>query len=294
MKCLNCRGFLIAVVAILGMYSTASADLIDLNDGTNTFQWDPNDDTTQMSASFDTNYSFAFTPLLRYRRPNAGGPGSGQMTTRTMADFANQDIVSNSVVNSGASGTQHVDFSFQPGLGTPVDLFDVDLSFALSTTPLGDSTLNYSITVTNTSGTTRSEVELFMYFDWDLVTNQNTVIEHQLDGFTGFLQQADPNQGDPNFLNAFHGTDNLQDWEISPWSGTNSIEDRLLNGDSLSNSGAPFAIGDATGAFGWNIGTMSAGQVFTVNMYVTSVPEPGSATIVVLGLVGVALLRRRS
>lgn len=261
------------VAATIGVPSIGIADLSNITDGTSIFQWDPDNGTTLLNASFDTNYSFAFTPMLRYRRPPSAAPGGGLITTLPFADhIAGVDNVdSNSAVNAGATGSQHVDIGFNE-ITNFTDLFDVDLSFTISSTAAGDSTLNYSITVTNVSGADRPDVELFSYFDWDLINNQNSGEDFQIGSFTGFLQRVSPATGNPVTMNAFHGTDNFENWEIADW---DTIETKLLANGNLSNSGTPYAVADMTGAFGWDLGTMADGESFTVNLFITTfVDEP--------------------
>lgn len=265
--CLFCM-----VAATIGAPSTGHADLLSITDGTNQFQWDPDDGTNLITASFDTDgYSFAFTPMLRYRRPP--GQGGGVITTVPFADnhAGFDDVDSNSVVNNGDTGSQHIDIGYNE-LVNFTDLFDVDLSFTISSTPAGDTTLHYTITLTNVSGADRHDVQLFSYYDWDLINNQNSGEDFQIDEFTGFLQRVSPANGDPVTMNAFHGTDNFQDWEVADW---DTIEAKLLAHGNLSNSGTPYAVADMTGAFGWNLGTMEAGETFTVNLFITTfIVEP--------------------
>lgn len=270
---------LICVFAVtIATSSIGTADLTNITDGTNTFQWDPDDGTTLLAASFDTNYSFAFTPMLRYRRP-PGGFGGGLITTVPFADLTSgaDGVDSNSVINAGDTGSQHIDIQFTQVLPpSTTDLFDVDLSFTISSTPAGDTTLNYTMTVTNVSGVDRPDVELFSYFDWDLINNQNSGEDFTIGSFTGFIQRVNPAAGDPVTMNAFHGTDDFQNWEVADW---DSIETKLLANGNLTNSGTPYAVADMTGAFGWDLGTMAAGESFTVNLFITTFIDTVEAVV---------------
>ena len=278
--------------AIASTQTTVHADLVDVTDGTSTFTWDPDNGTNTLTTSFDPNISFSFTPLLRYRRPAGSPPAGGAITTIDMADKATgSDRLTNSVNNSGSTATAHADVSFSdPFLGIQ-DLFDVDFSFSIGSTPFGDPDLLYSITVTNVSGMSITDVELFQYYDWDLITNQNSGEDSSMGGFTGFMQRVSPADGDPDTMAMFHGTDNLENWEVDDWDNIITKLSAPTHG-SLSNSGTPYAVADMTAAFGWNLGTMNAGDSFTVNLLIRGIPEPGS-TLLLLGLGGIWLARHR-
>ncbi len=288
--------FLIVAVSI-GIPSLTNADLLDITDGNSRFMWDPDDGTSFLGSvngfagGFDpvTNvngYAPAEIPMIRYREPAAN------LITHTMADQG--VIVTNSANSAGSTGTAHVDIGYLSPRGGFTDFFDVDFTFSISSGPRGNPILNYSMTLTNISGEGRPEVELFSYWDWDLDTNQNSVVDFSAGGFTGFLQKSSTlSSGPPDYANAFRGTDNFESWEVDDW---DNIETKLLAGGSLNNSGTPYAVADATAAFGWNLGTMSAGESFTVNMFINTIPEPGMAQFfgcISMLIAGLCIYRKR-
>ncbi len=252
---------LVMIAVTFSTQPTAHADLIDITDGTNSFAWDPDNGTSSFSSSWG-NYSFAFVPMLRFVSPASG------LDTFTMGDYSGpgvyRDIVTNSAVNAGDTGSQNVQFGTQNGLGSPTQHLEVDLNFTVSSNSLG-AIVNYSMTVTNVSGSALSGVELFSYYDWDIGgTNQNAGLDATRDGFTGFDQLG------PVSEVVFHGTDNLQNWEVAPW---DTLRTKLLANGTLANSGTPFAVADMTAAFGWNIGTLDPGESFTVNFLIKPIPQ---------------------
>jgi hypothetical protein len=81
-------------------------------------------------------------------------------------------------------------------------------------------------------------------------------------------------------------------WQVTPWS---TLRGQLLDGGvtDLAGTGLPFGPGDFTGAFQWNL-EIAAGDTVRVreNLYINqTVPEPASVCLLVLG--GLAVLRRR-
>ncbi len=275
---------LLSVIATVGIFSTSHADLVSITDGTSTFEWDPDSGTNTITSVYG-NYSAAFMPMLRYTNSADG------LSTRTMANFqgsgVRKSVVTNSVQNNGSTGSMVVEFGTQNGLSTPTVDLRVLLDFAISSNPSG-SVLNYSMTVDNVSASTQTNVEMFQYYDWDIVDNQNTGQDFIWEGFDGFLQVGSSTAGQPG---VFHGTDNLSNWEVAEW---DSIQVKLLANDPLANSGTPFAVGDMTAAFGWNVGSMAAGSSTGPNSFlIEGIPEPGSAAILMIGFLGTTLIRRR-
>ncbi len=292
-KRITTRIVLIFAITI-GIPSIASADLLSITDGTGNFQWNPDDGTSLVSASFDPNYAPAFSPILRFRRPLISGTGAGQLATVDMGDLSDGvNFVTSSANSAGATGTAHSDVQWLRNLLTVEDLFDVDFAFTVSSNALGDTVLDWSMTVTNTYSGTLNDIQAFHYWDWDLINNQNSGEDFSLGGFQGFLQRVDPLQGNPANQNAFLGTDNFENWEVDDW---DNIETKLFAGGNLSNSGTPYAVADMTAALGWDIGTLASGESFTVNMHINSVPEPNMAQVfscVSVLLIGLCLYRKR-
>ena len=274
---------LLSVVATVGIFSTSHADLVSITDGTSTFEWDPDAGTNTISSVYG-NYSFSFMPMLRYTNAATG------LSTRTMSEFQGsgvfKSVVTHSVQNNGSTGSMVVEFGTQNGLSPPTVDLEVLLNFAIDTNQYG-GVLNYDMTVNNVSASTQNNVEMFQYYDWDVVSNQNSGQDFTWEGFDGFLQVG---SGSPD-QQVFHGTDDLSNWEVAAW---DTIQTKLLANGSLTNSGTPFAVADMTAAFGWNVGSMAAGSsTATHDFLIQGVPEPGSAAILMIGFLGTALIRRR-
>lgn len=280
------RLFLIALLSFAmttAMFSTSHADLLSITDGTSTFEWDPDAGTNTIS-SVHGNYSFSFMPMLRYTNSANG------LETRSMAEHqgagVNKSVTTHSVQNNGSTGSMAVEFGTQNGLSSPVVDLEVLLNFEIDTNQYG-GVLTYDMTVNNISGRTQNNVEMFQYYDWDVATNQNTGQDFSWEGFDGFLQVG---SGSPD-QQVFHGTDDLSNWEVAAW---DTIQVKLLANGSLTNSGTPYAVGDMTAAFGWNVGSMAAGASTATNGFlIQGVPEPGSAAILMIGFLGTTLVRRR-
>ena len=115
---------LMVVTIALALQPTAQADLVNITDGTSTFQWDPDDGTNTLSSAYG-NYSITFAPMLRYTNSADG------LNTRTMANFQGSGVtkatVSNTVVNVGDSSVMNVTFGTQNGLSAP----ETDISMTL-------------------------------------------------------------------------------------------------------------------------------------------------------------------
>ena len=148
-KRITTRIVLIFAITI-GIPSIASADLLSITDGTGNFQWNPDDGTSLVSASFDPNYAPAFSPILRFRRPLISGTGAGQLATVDMGDLSDGvNFVTSSASSAGATGTAHSDVQWLRNLLTVEDLFDVDFAFTVSSNALGDTVLEYHLRCRN-------------------------------------------------------------------------------------------------------------------------------------------------
>ena len=272
---------LMVVTIALSLQPTANADLVNITDGTSTFQWNPDDGTNTLSSAYG-NYSFTFAPMLRYTNSADG------LKTRTMANFqgsgAKKANVSNSVVNVGDSAVMNVTFGTQNGLSSPVTDLSMTLVFTVSTNEYGGR-LDYAMAVRNDSGR-NLDVELFQYYDWDITSNQNSGKDFQWRGFDGFVQTG---SGGPQ-EQVFHGTTSLDNWEVAEWE---TIKTKLESNGDLTNSGTPFATADMTAAFGWDLGTMANGQTNGVSLLIEGIPEPSSAMLLTLACLGGALIRRK-
>ena len=272
---------LIFASSALGLQQEVKADLVNITDGTSTFQWNPDDGTNTISSVYG-NYSFTFAPMLRYTNSADG------LNTRTMANFQGSGVkkanVSNSVVNNGNTAIMSVVFGTQNGLSAPVTDINMTLAFTLSSNEYGGS-LDYQMAVVNSSGRAL-DVELFQYYDWDVTSNQNSGIDYQWQGHDGFVQFG---SGGPD-QRVFHGTTNLDNWEVAAW---DTIETKLNSNGDLTNSGTPFATADMTAAFGWDLGTMANGAVEAVSLRMEGIPEPNSAVLLAIVCLGGALSRRR-
>ncbi|MCH2179924.1 MAG: PEP-CTERM sorting domain-containing protein [Mariniblastus sp.] len=257
------------------------ADLVNITDGTSTFQWDPDDGTNSLSSDYG-NYFAKFSPLLRYTNTVEG------LKTRGLANFTGSGVkkaaVSHTVVNVGNSAVMNVTFGTQNGLSPVVEDLNMTLVFSVGTNEYG-GVLDYAMAVQNVSGRDL-DVELFSYYDWDIVTNQNSGSDFVWRDYDGFVQVG---SGGPD-QQVFHGTSSLQNWEVAAW---NTLESKLLSNGDLSNSGTPFATADMTAAFGWDLGTMADGETRGVTLLIEAIPEPNSALLLAITCFAASLVRRR-
>ena len=272
---------LMVVTIALALQPTAQADLVNITDGTSTFQWDPDDGTNTLSSAYG-NYSITFAPMLRYTNSADG------LNTRTMANFQGSGVtkatVSNTVVNVGDSSVMNVTFGTQNGLSAPETDISMTLFFQISTNEYGGR-LDYTMAVRNDSGGDL-DVELFQYYDWDITSTQNSGQDFQWRGFDGFVQTGSGSPQDQ----VFHGTSSLDNWEVAVW---DTIQTKLEQNQDLTNSGTPFGPDDMTAAFGWDLGTMADGQTNGVSLLIEGIPEPSSAVLLTLACLGGALIRRQ-
>ncbi|MCH2183812.1 MAG: PEP-CTERM sorting domain-containing protein [Mariniblastus sp.] len=276
---------LVSCVMTAGMFSTSHADLVNITDGTNTFQWNPDDNSSSITSVYG-DYSATFMPMLRYTNSNEG------LKTLSLADYSGTNtrrmVVQNSATNNGSTAQFTALFGTQVGdFQNPNWDLQVTLNFEIGSNDFG-TVLNYDMKVENVSSATQTNVEMFQYYDWDVVDNQNTGQDYGIGDYTGFLQVGSSTAGQPG---VFHGTDNFSNWEVAAW---DSIQTKLLANGSLTNSGTPFSTADMTAAFGWNVGSMAAGSSSGPNRFlIQGVPEPGSAAILMIGFLGTVLVRRR-
>ena len=257
------------------------ADLVNITDGTSTFRWDPDDGTNSLSSDYG-NYFAKFSPLLRYTNSVEG------LKTRGLANFtgsgAKKASVSHTVVNRDNLAVMNVTFGTQNGLSPVVEDLNMTLVFSVGTNEYG-GVLDYAMAVQNVSGRDL-DVELFSYYDWDIVTNQNSGSDFVWRDYDGFVQVG---SGGPD-QQVFHGTSSLQNWEVAAY---NTLESKLLSNGDLSNSGTPFATADMTAAFGWDLGTLADGESRAVSLLIEAIPEPNSALLLAITFFAASLVRRR-
>jgi len=166
---------------------------------------------------------------------------------------------------------------------------EVDATLTITLTDqAGPNTANLVqvLEVTNTSGGAIN-LDLVHYADFDVDgTSGNDVAT-----LVGSTIQVD----DLSTLRyAGYGADALQVTAFS------TLRDAVLAGGyDLDNSGLPFGPGDFTGGFEWQNVALADGasQTFTaefaLNVPLLAVPEPGTALLLGLGLLGLALGHRR-
>ena len=275
----------ITVLTFYGQQGECPADIVNITDGTSTFLW--NTDTGESAiSSVHGNYSTAFVPMIRYQNLADG------LQTRTAAAFegsgSQRAVVSNSVQNIGSVGLVTIDYGTIDGNNPIVNDLQLTIALVIGTNDFG-GTLTYAMELENVGSTDLTAVEMFQYYDWDVGgVSSNTGSRWNTSEFQGMIQQGASDE------TVFHGTNSFENWEIAEY---DSIEPKLLANGDLTNSGATFGPGDMTAAFGWDIGTMSAGQTKNVGLFIegiAAIPEPSHTILLGIGLLTGIGYRRRS
>jgi hypothetical protein len=159
---------------------------------------------------------------------------------------------------------------------------------------LGITSLTSELTLTN-NGATAIALVAYSMTDIDL---GGTGAGDSATGGLGGIAVTDP--GTALSLN-FYGT-GASSYLVRAFNATTDVAGILsaAAAANFDNSGLPFGPGDFTGGFQWNGISLAGGGSISLTSGITNgplsggeVPEPGTLSLVGLGLAGVALLRRR-
>lgn len=268
----------------------ASADLLEITDGTSTFSNDPDTETANFTGPNTGDLMFGESWMLRYTDPSESNSVQTRRLQNTGTPGTPGAYVTQTATSSGATGSIDVEVGytqFLPGTPPPISLFSVEFDYAITTWG-GNPVRTYSVTLTNMTDATQTG-SLFQYADYDVLGFAND--SGNLDTFGAYqgLTQFD------GTTSVFHGFDSYDDFEVRAWASGGNIDDDLLadSNYTLSNGGVPFELGDMTMAFSWDF-SLAAGESMTINGF-AGVPEPG--TMFMTGLAGLAfggvVLRRR-
>lgn len=143
--------------------------------------------------------------------------------------------------------------------------------------------------ITNTSAVSQT-INIYSYVDFDV--NGELTNTYSYDPVNGWIVV---NDNAPVVSTAYYRGDGANAYQAAPFTSTSGLQVRgaLADGDidNLNNTvtGSP---GDYTGAFQWTF-TLNPGEMFTISAFlgVNQVPAPGALALV--GLAGLAGLRRR-
>ncbi len=158
----------------------------------------------------------------------------------------------------------------------------------------GIASLTSQLTLTNNTGTAIALVAYNMV-DIDL---GGTASGDSATGGLGGIAVTDP--GTTLSLN-FYGT-GASSYLVRAFNSTTDVAGILsaAAAANFDNSGLPFGVGDFTGGFQWDGINLGAGGSISLTSGITNAPlsgsetpEPGTLSLVGLGLAAVALLRRR-
>jgi len=170
--------------------------------------------------------------------------------------------------------------------------FEIEVDFKLNGGSAGSGTSDVAeqISITNT-GESPLDMHFFQYVDFDLggtaggdtavFTNENTV--QQFEGsvvLSETVETPDPNRREIN------------DYNVTLTKLNDGVATDLLN---MPTEDVPFGPGNVTWAFQWDA-TINPGGTFQISKdkQITIVPEPGSCVLLVAGLAGLIIRRRRA
>jgi hypothetical protein len=177
-----------------------------------------------------------------------------------------------------ANGT--VTYNNVGGLG-----FNVVQNLALTDTGTAQASLVNSLVITNTSGAAL-DMSFFSYLDFDIGGSAGTDVGIWQDQANNIMRVTDgANFGEYQGL----GANAFQVTAFATLRGLLADADI----DNLNNTGLPFASGDFTGGFQWNVNIAAGGSLTltTIRTINTAIPAPGALAL--LGLAGLVGGRRR-
>jgi hypothetical protein len=237
--------------------------------------------TTEGSTTFTSNFS-ATTPTLAdnlfqnwwfYRV-------AGDTRERPFGNYTKTG--GGAVTMTGSAAANVMTFNLTETDAAAVTRFTSVLTFTITNVANGTQVAQ-RLVVTN-PGATPLSLSFFNYADYDVPTASSNTATGGLGGIT-VTNTAATQFGQHTPLtpaNAF---------QVMPFSTLRGLlADTAVN--NLSNSGLPFAAGDYTGAFQWDL-TIAAGDsaiidVALSNLNSLAVPEPG--TIALMGMTGISSL----
>jgi len=261
---------------------------INISDGTSTYTKSTTDGAVTFVDSVSGNVMSEERWLVRYA--DLGGLGNPIETT--FLEVGGTGVVLDGVTNAGDTGTMNWSVN-SPGFGDA--LFDIDISYVVSTASNGRAELSYSVDVIPQNAIANGVIQVFNYFDYDVEGFGGDSADIVTNGTETRIDILDSGSG----TTAFRSGENVTGWEIRAWgAGATNIDDSVVGSNTynLANNTAPFAPGDFTGAFQWdfNLGNVgSAPGSLSGASAVSAVPEPASASLLLLAGIGMLYRRRR-
>jgi hypothetical protein len=207
--------------------------------------------------------------------------GSTFTAISAIAQSGNQ--ASSTISLSGGAGT----------LGLSAGDIRIGYTFTLvdDGSPADRDDFQWDISIENTSGGVLDLV-FYSYLDLD-IDGAADFGDDVVDADTTRMLISD---GTPSSTSQFRwgasSSGSADHFQVGQYPSVRDTLDGMTSAQDLSDSQATFGPGDFTGAFQYSM-TLAAGEVFSLGLGgVTSVPEPGSAVLAWLGLVGIAAMRR--
>jgi hypothetical protein len=163
-----------------------------------------------------------------------------------------------------------------------VAAFDYQMDYVLA-----GNTLTTNLTFTDTTGLDQN-LALFVYQDWDLGAGQG--LDDLLDWDGSEMTLSDPVLLDEVRIRAITApiAAEAADFDLLLTDFLDASPSSLTDG-----AGLPFGPGDATFAFEYMLSVAANGQATLTTSY-TLTPEPGSASLLGVGLAALAAWRRRA
>ena len=285
---------LLGALFVIGA-NQADAQDIFITNGPSTYE---QEETDSNSADLDTFIGtfdglFEDSWLVRYV------DGDGTIVSRRLVVEGANDNLERTISQSGNMATVTYSVTGSPGnpFDPPVDLFNVEFEYVVSTDGDGNAILDTSFTVTsdNVSG----DLSLLNYFDVSMEGfGQDNINTSAIPtGEAGFYAEMQSQNG--NF--AYRTGVDATRFGSRAWNGGvggNNLDDDFLAGGDMTNIDEGQGI-DITAAFQWDFNVTGSGQVFVGSSrmqvgQLQAIPEPGTGFVLAsLGLMGLTFRRRR-
>lgn len=195
--------------------------------------------------------------------------------------FLSQGGVNTDLINATTTSTGDTGNATFSGINGVLDI-SIDLLISEINSITG---LNYTPTITNTSGTQQTGSLLF-YFDFDIgfFFNNSGYLSGDTITSNGPIAPAGAQVSVQGINNDGYEIDEFSDLIIG-------LENDTIT--SLANTGYPFSSADFTAAFQWDF-SLNPGDSVTIQIISNYIPEPKTTTFLIIFSIIFALKRKRS
>ena len=209
-------------------------------------------------------------------------------------DSTNFDIVTGiSAVGNVATSQLTLNATGAGVLGLSTNAIELDYTFTLTDRPLPDDydRFAWDITLRNT---TLVDIDVVFYTYVDLDINGSGDWADDL-ASANYDRIVASDNDDPTDLLVFNvtGAGSADHYEVGAYATVRTNLEGMAVAQDLSDGGVPFGPDDFTGAFQFDRTLLAGGGTAATGVNVTFVPEPDSAILTAIGLMGLAFYGRR-